>query len=282
MFLTWPEVHGALTHFPIALLIAAAAFETGAILTRSDRLRNDWRTVSFWMMCGAVVMAVPALVTGYITGRELFGNGARPPEIFTWHWRAAVTTAVLASALLWWRIKTRDRLSSKARRGLVAALLLTVCVVATTGYLGGKMVFGDETDEPEGRSVGDVGGNTRSEQSQADADVDRETRDSEDEGESPADNDASRTAALPDAQLVAAGKKSYTEYRCQNCHRIEGEGRTTGPDLTRVGKRLPDVNWHIKHLKDPRSVDPDSSMPAYDQLSEEELKSIATYLASRK
>jgi uncharacterized membrane protein len=227
MFLTWPEVHGALTHFPIALLIAAAAFELGAALTKKDRLRSDWRTVSFWMMCGAVLMAVPSLITGYITGRELFGKAARPPEIFTWHWRAAVTTSVLASALLWWRIKTRDQLSTGARRGFMATLLLMVCVVATTGYLGGKMVFGDETDESEGRSVGDVGDNTRSEQSQANADVNREARDSEDAGESPAKNGASRTAALPMHNSSRRERSHTPNIGCQNCHRIEGEGRTT-------------------------------------------------------
>ncbi len=40
----------------------------------------------------------------------------------------------------------------------------------------------------------------------------------------------------------------------------------TGPDLMGVGKRLPDFQWHHWHLYSPRSVSPDSVMPAYRYL----------------
>jgi cbb3-type cytochrome oxidase cytochrome c subunit len=42
-----------------------------------------------------------------------------------------------------------------------------------------------------------------------------------------------------------------------------------GPDLTEVGLRLPDANWHLMHLYSPRSVVKDSSMPPYRFLFEE-------------
>jgi cbb3-type cytochrome oxidase cytochrome c subunit len=41
-----------------------------------------------------------------------------------------------------------------------------------------------------------------------------------------------------------------------------------GPDLANVGARLPDVNWHLKHLYDPRSVVTNSIMPSYRFLFE--------------
>jgi cytochrome c oxidase cbb3-type subunit 2 len=37
----------------------------------------------------------------------------------------------------------------------------------------------------------------------------------------------------------------------------------TGPDLSSVGKRLPEAQWHYWHLYNPRSVSPDSVMPPY-------------------
>jgi cytochrome c oxidase cbb3-type subunit 2 len=37
----------------------------------------------------------------------------------------------------------------------------------------------------------------------------------------------------------------------------------TGPDLLNVGTRLPDPNWHLIHLYDPRAVVPWSIMPAF-------------------
>lgn len=37
----------------------------------------------------------------------------------------------------------------------------------------------------------------------------------------------------------------------------------TGPDLFNVGRRLPDKNWHLLHLYQPRAVAPWSIMPAF-------------------
>lgn len=41
--------------------------------------------------------------------------------------------------------------------------------------------------------------------------------------------------------------------------------KRTGPDLARVGERYSD-DWHYAHLMDPRSVVPQSNMPAYPWL----------------
>ena len=44
--------------------------------------------------------------------------------------------------------------------------------------------------------------------------------------------------------------------------RSSGARSATGPDLARVGSKYSD-DWHRDHLHDPRSVVPDSIMPAY-------------------
>jgi cbb3-type cytochrome oxidase cytochrome c subunit len=41
-----------------------------------------------------------------------------------------------------------------------------------------------------------------------------------------------------------------------------------GPDLANVGVRLPDLNWHLRHLYSPRSTVPGSPMPSYRFLFE--------------
>ncbi|WP_225774882.1 cytochrome-c oxidase, cbb3-type subunit II [Pseudomonas sp. Marseille-Q5115] len=43
--------------------------------------------------------------------------------------------------------------------------------------------------------------------------------------------------------------------------------KRTGPDLARVGKRYSDA-WHVAHLIDPRSLVPESVMPAYPFLAQ--------------
>jgi len=94
--------------------------------------------------------------------------------------------------------------------------------------------------------------------------------------------------------LALAGRDVYIREGCNNCHSqqirpfrwetqryghysVAGESvydhpflwgsKRTGPDLSRVGLRYTD-EWHRVHLNDPRTVVPESNMPAYPWLSE--------------
>ncbi len=93
------------------------------------------------------------------------------------------------------------------------------------------------------------------------------------------------------------GRDIYIREGCNNCHSqmirplrseteryghysVAGEfvydhpflwgSKRTGPDLARVGQRYSD-DWHRAHLMDPRSVVPESNMPAYPWLFENTL-----------
>jgi cytochrome c oxidase cbb3-type subunit 2 len=97
----------------------------------------------------------------------------------------------------------------------------------------------------------------------------------------------------PYAPLQLEGRDVYIREGCYNCHSqmirplraeteryghysVAGEfvydhpfqwgSKRTGPDLARVGGRYSD-EWHRLHLMDPRSVVPESNMPAYSWLS---------------
>lgn len=92
---------------------------------------------------------------------------------------------------------------------------------------------------------------------------------------------APKPAAAPlDPALVAAGKTVYDDNGCASCHKIAGEGESVGPALDGTGARHPDLDWQIRHMKDPASEVKGSTMPAYDTLSEADLKALATYLLS--
>ncbi|CCA91141.1 MULTISPECIES: cytochrome-c oxidase, cbb3-type subunit II [unclassified Novosphingobium] len=53
-------------------------------------------------------------------------------------------------------------------------------------------------------------------------------------------------------------------------HPFQWGSKRTGPDLARVGKRYSD-DWHVQHLKNPQSVVPESVMPQYGFLAENDL-----------
>ena len=54
-------------------------------------------------------------------------------------------------------------------------------------------------------------------------------------------------------------------------HPFQWGSKRTGPDLARVGGRYSD-EWHVQHLKDPKSVVPKSIMPKYAFLADKPLK----------
>ncbi len=102
----------------------------------------------------------------------------------------------------------------------------------------------------------------------------------------------------PYSPLELAGRNIYVREGCYNCHsqmirpmrdEVERYGhyslaaesmydhpfqwgsKRTGPDLARVGQRYSN-EWHVQHLTDPRSVVPESVMPAYSFLLTSELR----------
>ncbi len=87
-------------------------------------------------------------------------------------------------------------------------------------------------------------------------------------------------ADLPQAPVLTRGRQLYQQQGCVACHRNHGVGGVVGPDLTFVGGRRPDPEWHLRHLQDPQAVSPGSVMPSFKQLPDGELKALTVYLLS--
>jgi nitric oxide reductase subunit C len=79
---------------------------------------------------------------------------------------------------------------------------------------------------------------------------------------------------------LSPGATLFQEKGCFTCHRLNETGGTLGPDLTRVGSRLPRETIE-KVLTDPRSVKPDAIMPPA-ALAHEEIDALARFLVEMK
>ncbi|GGB89100.1 cytochrome c oxidase, cbb3-type subunit II [Novosphingobium endophyticum] len=102
----------------------------------------------------------------------------------------------------------------------------------------------------------------------------------------------------PYTPLEQAGRDIYVREGCYTCHsqmirpfrdEVERYGhyslaaesmydhpfqwgsKRTGPDLARVGGRYSD-EWHVQHLRNPQSVVPESVMPQYGFLADQDLE----------
>jgi ubiquinol-cytochrome c reductase cytochrome b subunit len=80
---------------------------------------------------------------------------------------------------------------------------------------------------------------------------------------------------------IAKGRALYSQFGCAGCHRVHGEGGAIGPDLSFVGDKRPDREWHLKHFKDPQSVSPGSFMPKFP-LTDPQLNELTSYMLSLK
>jgi nitric oxide reductase subunit C len=89
------------------------------------------------------------------------------------------------------------------------------------------------------------------------------------------------TAAGVAVKELTAGQRIYQSQGCSNCHMINGIGGTTGPDLTHVGSKR-DGHWIHKHFEDPKKYVPNSAMPSYRHLGEQELNDLTDYMVSLK
>ena len=67
---------------------------------------------------------------------------------------------------------------------------------------------------------------------------------------------------------VNAGKKVWHKYDCIGCHTIFGNGSYFAPELAKITEKKP-KDYLKRFLMDPKSVNPDASMPKFGITSEE-------------
>jgi len=133
---TWAKVHGATTHFPIALSLFAAACDLVGFFGWSRSPFRAIREVAAYAIAAAAVGTIPAVVSGLLLTRgEMWGEGA-----LRWHHRFVWPAFALIIAAAVWRMRTRRDLT---RPMLAAYLLVAVAgsgLVSAAGYWGGELL----------------------------------------------------------------------------------------------------------------------------------------------
>jgi mono/diheme cytochrome c family protein len=89
---------------------------------------------------------------------------------------------------------------------------------------------------------------------------------------------SSPPAPKSEAELIVYGRTLYRQEGCFTCHQLNGEGAKFGPDLTVEGTRGRQREWLLGHFKNPQAYTPGSMMPAFTNLTDEQLEALATFL----
>jgi uncharacterized membrane protein len=134
----WPKLHGASTHFPMALTMAAALFEVGAALvpTLSPHRRN-LRAAGYYTIILGALGTFPAVLSGlFMTHGETLGHDALLfHHLFVWPAFAGIV------ALGTWRGLVGENASQGAFRVYLGTLLVVSGLMSAAGYWGGELIL---------------------------------------------------------------------------------------------------------------------------------------------
>ena len=128
------KFHPLFVHFPIALVLGAAAAELVAIATP----RKAWRTVAVANIRAGAAMGVVTAITGWLFAASPLVDASPSLEWHRWVGMAGAAGAI-GAALLSLHLHV-----SSPRSGFVYrfTLFVTALLVAITGHLGGMLVWG--------------------------------------------------------------------------------------------------------------------------------------------
>ena len=134
----WPKLHGASTHFPVALTMAAAMFEgLGLIVPNSSLHKQNLRAAGYYAVILGALGTFPAVLSGlFMTKGEVLGHDALLfHHLFVWPAFAALV------GLGVWRALVGDKFSRRGFGLYLTGLFLTAGLMAGAGYWGGELIL---------------------------------------------------------------------------------------------------------------------------------------------
>jgi uncharacterized membrane protein len=123
--------HVVLIHFPIALFLAAVAFDFMALWTK----RRGLADAAYYNLLGAALSTIPVLATGILAWRFQL-EGQKLKGILLLHLVLACVSTVMIWLVWWIHFRARRKTVYLPSYRLVVELL-AVAIVAVTGHLGG-------------------------------------------------------------------------------------------------------------------------------------------------
>ena len=133
----WDKLHGAMTHFPIALLLFSTACDFVSVTFRKLSFAHELRIVSFYGLAAAALASLGAVISGIaLTKGDLWGRG-----YFAWHHRFVWPAFGLLMALAVWRLVVRDGMSRAGLCVYLVLMLLASGLIAAAGYFGGEILL---------------------------------------------------------------------------------------------------------------------------------------------
>ncbi len=138
----WQHVHGASSHFPIALVIVAVLFELGAVMFK----KPAWRIVGFWAIFTAALLSVPAILSGLTGFLGWFGftpHGADVSDHVVLHRNVSLVGGGVLILLAAWRVgREKAGMKSAEHATYLVLLIAATLIIGYAGWLGAYVGHG--------------------------------------------------------------------------------------------------------------------------------------------
>ena len=133
----WAKVHGATTHFPLALALCSGALDAAGFFLANRPIGRDLQASGYWTMLLGALGSVPAVASGLLmTKGQLLGHGElRLHHLFVW------PAFALLVALGAWRVCAGRCATRRAFGGYLIAAGVLAGLMSAAGYWGGEMMI---------------------------------------------------------------------------------------------------------------------------------------------
>jgi uncharacterized membrane protein len=132
----WSKLHGASTHFPIALVIVSAFCDAWAWLCPREELQSKLRFAATVTIVLGALGSYAAVFTGLVTARwQIWGHAT-----LLRHHQFVWPAFALISALAAWRVVHYGQPSRREATINLLIMLIAVAVVSLAGYWGGELL----------------------------------------------------------------------------------------------------------------------------------------------
>jgi len=133
----WARMHGGVTHFPIALLMASVVFDHVAFWWRDEIRRREFRALGFYCLLIAAAASPFAVFSGIALSKgALWGTGRLALHHY-FIWPAFGFLIGLAA----WRLVMRERAARRELGYYLTFASLTLVAMMSAGYWGGEMII---------------------------------------------------------------------------------------------------------------------------------------------
>ena len=133
----WAKMHGASTHFPIALVLVSVGLDGAGFATAGRPVARELQAVGYWTMLLGAIGSIGAVASGLLMtkGSVLGHDTLRMHHLFVW------PAFGLVVALATWRAFVGRRLTQPMLAGYLVTAVMLAGLMSAAGYYGGEMAI---------------------------------------------------------------------------------------------------------------------------------------------